>query len=158
MTPASPIFLDTNILIYANLALSPWHTEAVQRLTVLDAAHTPLWVSRQVLREYLAAMTRPGELTGTIPMPALLNDVRYFAQRFQVADEGAQVTTHLLALLTEVPIAGRQMHDANIVATMRAYQIPRLLTHNTDDFLRFAAFVEILPLVPPAAPGPSPSS
>jgi predicted nucleic acid-binding protein len=106
-----------------------------------------------VLREYLAAMTRPGELTGTIPLPALLNDVRYFAQWFHVADEGAQVTTHLLALVAELPIAGRQMHDANIVATMQAYQIPRLLTQNTDDFLRFAAFVEVLPLVPPAAPG-----
>ena len=79
-TTASPVFIDTNILVYANLALSPWHTQAVQRLTTLDAEGTPLWVSRQVLREYLAAMTRPGELTGTIPLSALVNDVRYFAQ------------------------------------------------------------------------------
>jgi predicted nucleic acid-binding protein len=158
MTSGRLVFVDTNILVYANLALSPWHTQAVQRLMALDAAHTPLWVSRQVLREYLAAMTRPGALTGTIPLPALLNDIRYFAQRFRVADEGVQVTTQLLALLAELPIAGLKVHDANIVATMRAYQIPRLLTHNTDDFIRFAAFVEVLPLVPPAAPGRSPST
>ena len=88
MTSASPVFLDTNILVYANLALSPWHAPAVLRLTALDVEGTPLWVSRQVLREYLAAMTRPGELTGTIPLPALLNDVRYVAQRLRVADEG----------------------------------------------------------------------
>jgi len=158
MTSGSPVFLDTNILVYANLALSPWHAQAVQRLTALDAEGTPLWVSRQVLREYLAAMTRPGELTGTIPMPALLNDVRYFAQRFRVADEGAPVTAQLLALLTEIPVAGRQVHDANIVATMLVYGVRRVLTHNTEDFVRFAAFIEVLPLVPPPAPEPPPSA
>lgn len=118
---------------------------------------TPLWVSRQVLREYLAAMTRPGDLTGTIPLPALLNDVRYFAQRFRVADEGAPVTAQLLALLTEIPVAGRQVHDANIVATMLVYGVRRLLTHNTDDFVRFAAFIEVLPLVSPPMSEPPPS-
>jgi len=111
-----------------------------------------------VLREYLVAMTRPGELTGTIPLPALLNDVRYVAQRFRVADEGAPVTAQLLALLTEIPVAGRQVHDANIVATMLVYGVRRVLTHNTEDFVRFAAFIEVLPLVPPPAPEPPPSA
>ena len=41
-TSGSPVFLDTNILVYANLALSPWHAQAVQRLTALDAEGTPL--------------------------------------------------------------------------------------------------------------------
>ncbi len=152
MTSASPVFLDTNLLVYANLARSPWHAQAVQRLTALDAEGTPLWVSRQILREYLAAMTRPGELTGTIPLPDLLNDVRYFAARFHVADEGATVTAQLLALLEAVPTHGRRIHDVNIVATMLVYGIRRLLTHNTDDFVRFAAFIEVIPLVPPSAP------
>ena len=40
-TSASPVFIDTNILVYANLALSPWHAQAVQRLTTLDAEGTP---------------------------------------------------------------------------------------------------------------------
>jgi predicted nucleic acid-binding protein len=78
--------------------------------------------------------------------------VRQLHQRFRVANEGPEVTMRLLALLAEVPTYGRRIHDANIVATMLVYGIPRLLTHNTDDFRRFAALVEILPLVPPAAP------
>lgn len=36
-----------------------------------------------------------------------------------------------------------QVHDANIVATMQAYDIPALLTHNTKDFERFGQVVRI---------------
>lgn len=35
------------------------------------------------------------------------------------------------------------MHDANLVATCLALDIPRLLTHNAADFARFAALIEI---------------
>ncbi len=51
-----------NILIYANLARSPFHRVAQERLTVLDEQGINLWISRQVLREYLAAMTRRGDI------------------------------------------------------------------------------------------------
>jgi predicted nucleic acid-binding protein len=58
------------------------------------------------------------------------------------------VTANLLHLLTTVPVAGRQVHDANIVATMLAHGVPKLLTHNTADFARFAAVITVVPLVP----------
>ena len=51
---------------------------------------------------------------------------------------------------------GRRIHDANIVATMLVYGIPRLRTNNPEDFVRFATLIEVLPLVPPAAPPPPP--
>lgn len=35
------IFIDTNILIYSNLALSPFHTQAIQRLQ--DFSTTPVY-------------------------------------------------------------------------------------------------------------------
>lgn len=41
---------------------------------------------------------------------------------------------------------------------MLVYGVRRVLTHNTDDFVRFAAFIEVLPLVPPPAPAPPPSA
>lgn len=40
-------------------------------------------------------------------------------------------------------IGGKQVHDANIVATMLAYDIPCLLTHNTRDFERFGEVIRI---------------
>lgn len=47
------------------------------------------------------------------------------------------VTASLVALIREVPIGGRQIHDANIVATMLAYGERRLLTLNARDFRRY---------------------
>jgi predicted nucleic acid-binding protein len=49
----------------------------------------------------------------------------------------------LLSLLATHPVAGRQVHDANIVATMLANGITRLLTFNIADFRRFAGLIAI---------------
>jgi len=70
-TAADPVFLDTNILIYAKTALSPFHAAAVAKLTALTTATHPLWVSRQTFREYLAVMSRPSTLTAPVPMATL---------------------------------------------------------------------------------------
>lgn len=141
------VFIDTNVLIYANLALSPFHRHATERLQRLDEQNIELWISRQTLREYLAVMTRPGDLTGTIPIKSLLEDVQYFAARFRVAEDGPFVTERLLSLLELVACGGKQIHDANIAATMLAHDVDQLLTHNTSDFTRFSAYITVLPLI-----------
>jgi predicted nucleic acid-binding protein len=74
--------------------------------------------------------------------------VRFFQSRFRVAEDGPQVTEKLLELMEQVTFGGRQIHDANIVATMLAYGVNRLLTHNVGDFTRFSQFITILPLEP----------
>ncbi len=58
------------------------------------------------------------------------------------------VLDHVVNLLQTIPTAGKQVHDANIVATMQAYTIQHLLTHNVSDFNRFAGLITIVPLVP----------
>jgi predicted nucleic acid-binding protein len=147
MTPADPVFLDTNILIYAKTALSPFHTAAVGKLQTLIAAGSPLWVSRQMFREYLAVMSRPGTLTTPLPMSALVADITTFESSFSVAEDGPGVTAELLALLLRVPCLGKQIHDANIVATMLANGLSNVLTHNVADFTRFAGYINIIPLI-----------
>jgi len=52
-----------------------------------------------------------------------------------------------LSLLKAYPTGGKQVHDANIVATMMVYQIDTLLTQNLDDMKRFSGIVKLLPLV-----------
>ncbi|MDM3845145.1 MAG: VapC toxin family PIN domain ribonuclease [Aphanizomenon gracile PMC638.10] len=105
-----------------------------------------MWISRQTLREYLSGMTRRSDLTGTIPITSLVADVKYFSSYFHVAENTALVTERLLKLMTEINIGGKQVHDANIVATMLVYGIPRLLTHNIGDFARFSELITILSL------------
>jgi predicted nucleic acid-binding protein len=147
-TVVDPVFVDTNILVYSRLILSPFHSNAVAKLGDLSAAGHSLWISRQVLREYLASMSKPGILTGSVPMTTLIADVQFFETKFHIAEDGPAVTFHHLNLLAAIPCAGKQIHDANIAATMLAHAIPRLLTHNTADFNRFAAHLTVIPMVP----------
>lgn len=147
-TAADPVFVDTNVLIYARQARSPFHAQATAKLQALAAAGHPLWISRQVLREYLAAMSAHGALTAALSMSALLTDVQTFQQQFLVAEDGPAVTSHLLNLLAAIPCGGKQIHDANIVATMLTHGVPQLLTHNVADFTRFAAHMTLVPLIP----------
>jgi predicted nucleic acid-binding protein len=71
--------------------------------------------------------------------------VEGFEQDFNVAEDGPEVFAELRRLLTGVPIAGKQVHDANLVATMLAHGITRLLTFNAADFRRFGSLVELVP-------------
>ena len=54
-----PLFVDTNVLIYANVTTAPLHEAALDALRDAYQARRPLWISRQVLREFIAARTRP---------------------------------------------------------------------------------------------------
>ena len=68
-----------------------------------------------------------------------------FAQLFDVVEDSPAVTDKLLELLTRFPTAGRQVHDANIVATMVVHDLKRLLTFNTSDFHRFSSLIDLEP-------------
>ncbi len=147
MMAADPIFLDTNVLVYATVAESPWYMIASQAITIRLVAGAELWVSRQVMREYLATMTRPQTFAQPVPIPDLVGEVRRFDTYFRIAEDTNAVTSSLLDLIEQIPTRGKQVHDANIVATMRTYGINQLLTHNTADFMRFAHLITVVPLV-----------
>lgn len=55
------------------------------------------------------------------------------------------VWEQLMALSRRFVFAGSQVHDANIVATMLAHGLDRLLTFNSADFRRFAGVIELVP-------------
>ena len=70
--PAERLFIDTNVLVYASIAEAPLHQAAFARLQTCEETHKELWISRQVLREYLAVLTRPQSFTSPIPTAAAL--------------------------------------------------------------------------------------
>ena len=146
-TAADPVFVDTNILVFANTASAPIHAEAQAALQSFAASGTELWISRQILREYLATLSRPQSFTAPVPAATLIADVHRFQAQFRIAEDGPAVTASLLTLLSTIAVGGKQVHDANIVATMQTYGLRRLLTHNTADFTRFAALIQVEPLV-----------
>ncbi|CAN5581013.1 type II toxin-antitoxin system VapC family toxin [soil metagenome] len=147
MTDADRVFVDTNVLVYATVTTAPAHTAARQALADRRASGTELWISRQVLREYVAVLTRPQSFTRPASMTDVAADVRSFERQFRVADDTAPVTEQLLQLLEEVPKGGKQVHDVNIVATMLVHGVTTLLTGNASDFARFEPRITVEPLV-----------
>ncbi len=143
MMDAEPLFIDTNILVYANVASSPFHQQAFDALKLEQKSERPLWISRQVLREFIAARTRPQTFAKPSTPEVVIERVRYLEEQFQVADDSAIVTEQLIRLLGDFKIGGKQVHDANIVATVLVYDIPCLLTHNVKDFKRFEGLIKI---------------
>lgn len=146
MTTGGDAFLDTNILLRATLPAMPLHREATDLVAAQRVRGVVLWISRQIIREYIAVVTRPQTFLTPLSMAEATAQARKFERLFVVADDTAQVTARLLALLQEHPTGGRQIHDANIVATMLAYGIPTLLTHNVDDMNRFVGKIAVVPL------------
>jgi predicted nucleic acid-binding protein len=147
------IFLDTNILVYATIDASPFYARARAALAAYETNQAPLWISRQVLREYLATVVRPNV---GIPLTEVTTAVRQFELRFQVAEEGPAVTAQLLALIEQG--YSRQVHDTNIVATMQMIGVSHILTHNTNDFSPFSSFITVIPLLSLASPAPEEAS
>ena len=136
------LFVDTNVLVYANVIETPLHEQALAAINAAHQADRTIWISRQVIREYLVTMTRP-QIFENLPKTMILEQVDQFIERFQVADDTAAVTGQLVKLMENFKIGGKQVHDANIVATMLAYDIPYLLTHNGKDFKRFDKIIRI---------------
>jgi predicted nucleic acid-binding protein len=78
-----------------------------------------------------------------LPKAMVFEQVEQFRKCFEVADDTPIVTEQLIKLLDDFKVGGKQVHDANIVATMLAYDIPYLLTHNIKDFQRFENIIRI---------------
>lgn len=146
MKAVNRLFVDTNVLVYASVASAPLHQTALSAILHHSNAGTELWISRQVLREYVATVTRPQTYAAPISAILAATDVQQFQSQFDIAEDGPAVTANLVTLLQTVAIAGKQVHDANIVATMQAYNIQQLLTHNVRDFSRFSHLITVLTL------------
>jgi len=138
----SALFVDTNVLVYANVIETPFHEQALSAINTAHQAGRTIWISRQIIREYLVTMSRP-QTFENLPVTTILEQVDQFIKHFQVADDTAAVTGQLVTLMGNLKIGGKQVHDTNIVATMLASGIPCLLTHNVKDFARFGEIITI---------------
>ncbi len=138
------MFIDTNVLVNSRVPGAPHHDAARAGLERAFRDPEPLMINRQVIREYLSVVTRPQTWPVAITREEALEDVSRLTGSFQVLEDGPMVTELLVELCREIPAGGRQIHDANIVATMLARGERRLLTFNAADFLRYGERIELV--------------
>lgn len=141
--------LDTNVLLAATDAARADHEFALAALNEWAASGTVVYTSGQILREYLVVATRPIGLNGLgmSPSDALAN-VRSLRTRLKLLPEDARVSDRLLPLLDDVDCSGKQIHDANVAATMLVHGIDTIVTRNVSDFRRFSDHIRVLDVVP----------
>ena len=144
------VFVDSNVLLRALFTGMNEHEACQETLVRLIDEENELWISHQVVREFCVNATLPNTFAKeNVPAPhydQVLEIVALLPVQFTIAEEDSNVGRVFLDLMREFRITGKPIHDANIVATMRANQIFRLVTRNERHFRRF----ENVKLISPA--------
>ncbi len=73
-----------------------------------------------------------------------LEDVSRPIRSFEVLEDGPRVTESLVGPCREYPVGGRQIHDANIVATMLAHGERRLPSFKGAGCRRYGDRIELV--------------
>jgi len=141
------IFVDANILIYSFYDKDAYYRLSKDLLNKLLRNNYQFYISRQVIREFLVFVTRYNNENTKITIMDFMKMAYRFINQFTVVDEFSIITQNLFKLIEKHNLSGKKIHDANIVATMQAYNITKLLTHNVKDFERFNDVIEIVPLI-----------
>lgn len=131
-------FVDTNVLLCATDNSRACHDEALAFLDEGMTGQRTLYVSNQVLREYMVVATRPVEGNGLgMSSAEAIANVHQFRKCVTPLPEDAETSTILLRLIEQFGITGKRIHDANIVAVMWQHGLKCLKTYNPSDFAGF---------------------
>jgi predicted nucleic acid-binding protein len=144
MTSADPtarVVVDTNVLLAATDRSRTAHEAAI---TLLNEDERRLALTPQIVREYLAVVTRPVAANGfgLVAADAVAN-VRQFLDDMDLLSEDAVTTAGLVDLIDGQAAAGKQVHDANVVAVALAHRASAIVTDNTRHFARFDQLIVI---------------
>jgi predicted nucleic acid-binding protein len=143
----SRAMLDTNVLLSATDLARAERIPAMVIFNDWPGQGTTLYANGQVMREYLAVATRPADKNGLgLKQADAVANVRAFRTRTSLLDEDGNVADRLLGLLDEISCGGKQVHDANVVATMLVHGIDTLITINVSDFTRYDHHITVVAL------------
>jgi predicted nucleic acid-binding protein len=138
--------LDTNILLYLANSGAPEHHITTNAITRMLAAGDRLVLAPQVLFEFWTVATRDVSANGlgwTVSQTRA--GIESFRAKFTVLAEPPEVVDLCLDLVTTYGIRGKRIHDAHLLATMKANGVDRLLTLNVGDFPDDPAFTILAP-------------
>ena len=152
----APIFLDSNILIYAHQKEEPQHEAAKALRDQGLSGDILVCISPQVLREFFSVMTNTGPRGPQTPLSskqAAKQVKRYYeSENFQTIYPGGNIVPRLLSLLEEISITGRHIHDLFLAATMLENDVTRVYTYDPTVFSRVPGIEVLTPDQPTEQP------
>ncbi len=134
------IFLvDTNILLRIVQILSIHHVEAKNAVNKLLKRGDTLFITLQNVSEFWNVCTRPADKNGLGFTIARTNaELSKIEQVFDLLPDTIEVYRNWRELVVNHSVSGIQVHDAKIVAAMKAHNVQNLLTFNAKDFRRYS--------------------
>lgn len=142
------IAIDTNILVYAHRAETPFHSAAKRCMTEQLEGRAAWAIPWPCVHEFLAIVTKPRVFNPPTPLERALEQVDAWlaSPSLLLLTEGSGYWPELRTLLGAGHVVGAQIHDARIAALCRLHGVRELWTADRD-FTRFAGVVVRNPLV-----------
>jgi predicted nucleic acid-binding protein len=131
---------DTNLLLRLADPASPQHPVATNALAGLLARSDEVYLTPQNFIEFWAVATRPVEANGfgwTSERTA--KEVTDLQARFPLLPDSPDIFTRWLELVKQLPVHGKRVHDARLVAVLQAHAVEHLISFNTSDFTLFSS-------------------
>lgn len=142
------IAVDTNILVFAHRADSPWHEAASRQIRDLAEGATAWAIPWPCVHEFLAVVTHPRIYKPPTPVDRAISQVDAWLESPSLVligeSEGHWRT--LRELLLAGKVSGPPVHDARIAALCVTHGVRTLWTADRD-FSRFPTLMAVNPLV-----------
>jgi predicted nucleic acid-binding protein len=139
--------LDTGILARLPHRADPLHHAARDALRRLAAGRHTFVTATQNVAEFWNLCTRPAAARGGfgLSVDETRRRLRLLERFVTVLKEPDSAYAKWKALVVAQQVLGKQVHDARLVALMRAYRIKRILTLNASDFVRYDGIEAVTP-------------
>jgi predicted nucleic acid-binding protein len=132
------VLVDTNILLRAIQHDSPFCGPARQALKLLHRQNHELCLTPQNVKEFWNACTRPTDHNGLgISVAGTERHTLRLERYFTILPDSALTYAAWRELVLKHQVIGSKVHDAYLVAAMKAHALSHILTFNTGDFKRY---------------------
>jgi predicted nucleic acid-binding protein len=138
---------DSNTFLRLAEKNSPQRKTVRNAIRHLRNAGETLYYTPQVLAEFWNVCTRPASSRGGLGLSVEQTGRKadLIGKYFTILHDSPATFTTWRRLVSDLQIKGVQVHDAKLVASMIAHNIPHLVTFNVNDFLRFSMVTAIDP-------------
>jgi len=143
----NPIFLDTNLIVYAINKDSPYHGRATALMEAIGEGKLETCLSLQVLGEFYATATNPKKIEKTLtPEEAVMVIEGLLRTDTILKLYPKQETLKLtLDLVKRYQLKSLDFFDAQIVATMLDNRVATIYTVHEQDFAIFEEIKAVNP-------------
>lgn len=139
--------VDTNILLRFLLRNDSAYTSVRRTVSLLKSRREQIFTTPQNIAEFWNVCTRPATARGGLGLgvEATERRVRLLERHFPILPDLPAIYPQWKTLALAYRIEGVEVHDARLVAAMKAHGVTHLLTLNVKDFSRYREIAVISP-------------